>query len=123
MEVALSIVGEAPVVVDLCTGSGAIALAVADARPGAKVYATDMSADAVALTTANAARLGLAVTVAEGNLFEPVDDELRGRVDLVVANPPYLPVDDGRRRPPTRADPAPALFGVSSPMRACSPSR
>ena len=112
VEVALSMVGDAPVVVDLCTGSGAIALAVADELPGATVYATDMSADAVSLTAANAARLGLAVTVAEGNLFEPVDDELRGTVDLVVANPPYLPADDGSTLPAdVRADPASALFG------------
>ncbi len=112
VEVALSMVGDAPVVVDLCTGSGAIALAVADERPGSTVYATDMSADAVSLTAANAARLGLAVTVSEGNLFEPLDDELRGTVDLVVANPPYLPVDDGSTLPAdVCADPASALFG------------
>ena len=124
VEVALSMVGDAPVVVDLCTGSGAIALAVADERPGATVFATDISADAVSLTAANASRLGLAVTVAQGDLFEPLADELRGAVDLVVANPPYLPVDDGSRCRPTcartrplRSSGASSCMHVSSRMR------
>ena len=110
--VALEMAPDRPVVVDLCTGTGAIALAVADELPGATVHATDASPAAVELARANAARLGLPVFVQEGDLFGPLPPELRGTVDLVVANPPYLPVDDGSTLPAdVRADPASALFG------------
>jgi release factor glutamine methyltransferase len=112
VEVALEMSGDAPVVADLCTGSGAIALAIAHERPGAVVFATDFSAEAVALARANASRLGLPVTVELGDLFEPLPSELRGGLDLVVANPPYLPVRDAASLPAdVRADPASALFG------------
>ena len=112
VEVALEMSGDAPVVADLCTGSGAIALAIAHERPGALVFATDLSAEAVDLARANASRLGLPVTVEQGDLFESLPSELRGAVDLVVANPPYLPVRDLANLPAdVRADPALALFG------------
>lgn len=112
VEVALEMCGDAPVVTDLCTGSGAIALAIAHERPDATVFATDISAEAVALARVNASRLGLPVTVEQGDLFEPLAAELRGAVDLVVANPPYLPAGDEPRLPAeVRADPASALFG------------
>ena len=112
VEVALEMTGDDPVTVDLCTGTGAVALAVADERPAATVFATDLSAEAVSLARANAGRLDLAVTVLHGDLFEPVPARLRGALDLVTANPPYLPVDDGSTLPAdVRADPASALFG------------
>lgn len=112
VEVALEMSGGAPVVADLCTGSGAIALAIAHERPGAVVFATDVSAEAVALARANASRLGLPATVEQGDLFESLPAELRGALDLVVANPPYLPVRDAASLPTdVRADPASALFG------------
>jgi release factor glutamine methyltransferase len=112
VDVALEMSGDRPVVADLCTGSGAIALAIAHERPGAVVFATDISAEAVALARANASRLGLSVRVEQGDLFEPLPSELRGAVDLVVANPPYLPAGDGPSLPAdVRADPASALFG------------
>lgn len=112
VEVALEMSGDAPVVADLCTGSGAIALAIAHERPGAVVFATDISAEAVALARANASRLGLPVTVEQGDLFESLPSGRRGALDLVVANPPYLPVRDAASLPAdVRADPASALFG------------
>ena len=112
VEVALEMSGDAPVVADLCTGSGAIALAIAHECPGAVVFATDVSAEAVALARANASRLGLAVSVEQGDLFASLPSELRGALDLVVANPPYLPVRDAASLPAdVRADPASALFG------------
>jgi len=112
VEIALEMSGDAPVVADLCTGSGAIALSIAHERPGAVVFATDVSAEAVALARANASRLGLRVTVEQGDLFESLPSELRGALDLVVANPPYLPVRDAASLPAdVRADPAFALFG------------
>lgn len=103
---------EAPVVVDVGTGSGAIALAVKDERPDARVFATDRSSEAVELARANAERLGLHVTVLEGDLLEPVPPDLRGWVDLVVSNPPYVTAEEYEDLPPeVKADPRPALVG------------
>jgi release factor glutamine methyltransferase len=101
-----------PVVVDLCAGSGAVGLAVADEHAGAEVYATDISEDAVALARANAARLGLALTVARGDLFAPLPSVIEGRVDVVCANPPYVPVSRRDELPiEVLADPESAVFG------------
>jgi len=103
---------EGPAVVDLCTGSGAVALAIADEHPGARVWATDRSEEAIALTKENAARLGLSIEPLLGDLFEPLPGDLRGAVDLVVANPPYLSEADEAGLPAeVRADPRDALFG------------
>lgn len=73
-------------VIDLGTGSGAIALALAHARPDARVTAVDRSADALAVARANADRLGLAVQFECGDWLQCV----HGRFDLVVSNPPYI---------------------------------
>jgi release factor glutamine methyltransferase len=103
---------EDPVVVDVGTGSGAIALAVKDERPDATVYATDRSTEALELAASNAQRLGLDVHVLEGDLLSPLPDELRGWVDLVVSNPPYLTPDEYEDLPPeVKADPELALLG------------
>jgi release factor glutamine methyltransferase len=103
---------EAPAVVDLCTGSGAVALAIADEHPGARVWATDRSEEAIALAEENAARLGLSIEPLVGDLFEPLPAELGGAVDLVVANPPYLAEADEALLPAeVRAEPRDALFG------------
>ena len=103
---------DAPVVVDLCAGSGAVALAVADEHPGATVYATDVSQEAVSLARANAERLEISITVELGDLFAPLPGGIAGTVDVVCANPPY--VSRGRRKELSRevlADPDTALFG------------
>lgn len=103
---------EHPRVVDVGTGSGAIALAIAHERPDATVWATDRSPEAVALASDNAGRLGIRVTVAEGDLLDPVPPDERGRIDLVVSNPPYVPAARADRLPlEVRAEPALALFG------------
>jgi release factor glutamine methyltransferase len=103
---------EDPVVVDVGTGTGAIALAIKDERPGATVVATDRSSDAVELARANAERLGLEIRVLEGSLLEPVPPELRGWVDLVVSNPPYVTPEELDDLPAeVRADPPEALLG------------
>src|SRR5437867_4378812 len=70
-----------PLVVDVGTGTGAVALSVKHQRPDATVFATDLSAEAVDLARSNASRLGLAVTVLEGDLLDPLPAELLGRVD------------------------------------------
>lgn len=88
--------GRAPIVVDLGTGSGAIALSIAAERRDAVVVATDVSPDALAVAAANLAGLGTAgggVTLATGSWFAALTADhahLRGSVDLVISNPPYI---------------------------------
>jgi release factor glutamine methyltransferase len=80
-----------PDVVDLGTGSGAIALALKHSRPDATISAVDASADALAVASANAERLGLPVTFHHGSWLLP----LNGRTfDAIVSNPPYVARDD-----------------------------
>jgi release factor glutamine methyltransferase len=92
-------------VVDVGTGSGAIALALADERPDLRVVGTESSAGALAVARANAERLGLDVELLEGDLLEPVT----GRVDAVVCNPPYVPAG-AQLAPELAYEPAEALY-------------
>lgn len=87
---ALGAAGPGTVIVDLCTGSGALALALKHRFPEAQVYATDLSAAALSLAGENAARLGLEVTFLHGDLFEALPRRLHERIDLLVTNPPYV---------------------------------
>lgn len=117
--------GDEPVVVEPCTGTGAIALAVATEVAGAQVFASDVAPDAVDLAKLNAERVargdagvagfapGAAVSVAQASLLDSVPAELRGAVDVLVSNPPYLPASDRDGWPPEVADhdPAEALVG------------
>jgi release factor glutamine methyltransferase len=97
-----------PVVVDLCAGSGALAVAVAQEVPQAHVLAVESSADALPWLSANAAPAGIAV-VAGDVRDETLLVALRGTVDAVLSNPPYVP-DDTDVDPEVRADPASAVF-------------
>jgi release factor glutamine methyltransferase len=103
---------EEPDVLDVGTGSGAIALAVADEHPGARVTAIDVSADALEVATENAARTGLAdrVTLVEHDLALGLPG---GLYDLVVSNPPYvLPEEIDTLEPEVREwEPRTALVG------------
>ncbi len=83
---------DARLAVDLGTGSGALALALAAERPRLEVAATDRSPDALAVARANRDRLGLSerVRLLEGSWFDPLPAEWLGRIDLIVANPPYV---------------------------------
>ncbi len=87
-----------PRVLDLGTGTGAIAVAIASMRPDAQVYAVDRSAEALAVATRNAARLldakrpGGAVALTQGNWYGPLDATLR--FDVIVSNPPYIASGD-----------------------------
>ena len=86
---ALSLPGSARVV-DLGTGSGAIAIALASERPTWEIDAVEASAAALAVARANGARHKVAVRFSQGSWFEP----LQGQYDLLVSNPPYLAADD-----------------------------
>lgn len=98
----------APLVVDLCAGSGALALAVADEVPAARVHAVENAATALAWLRRNAA--GTTVTVVDGDVSDPtLLEPLRGRVDVVVSNPPYVPAGTAVD-PEVHADPAEAVF-------------
>jgi len=88
---AASALGRDPLVLDLCTGSGAIALAVKDELPGARVLAIELSDLAHGWAVANRDRLGLDVELRLGDATTAFDD-LAGEVDVVVSNPPYIPV-------------------------------
>ena len=85
-----------PTVVDLCTGSGAIAVSIAYERSGARVHATEVVTATSAVACENAERCGVSdrVTVLEGDLFAPLPAGLRGAVDVIVSNPPYIPTAD-----------------------------
>ncbi|MBL3686401.1 peptide chain release factor N(5)-glutamine methyltransferase [Leucobacter zeae] len=104
-----------PVAVDLCTGSGAIALALAHEVPAARVWAVEKSADAHAWASRNVERWGDGrVRLLLGDITEPLSaiDALAGDVDVLVSNPPYVPEDMVPRDPEVRDhDPALALYG------------
>ncbi|MDO8586886.1 MAG: peptide chain release factor N(5)-glutamine methyltransferase [Armatimonadota bacterium] len=98
-----------PIVTDIGTGSGAIAVAVARELPGAKVYATEISEAAVKTAVRNAERHGVGdrVKVLVGDLAGPLFDErLEGRLDAVVSNPPYIAgADEESLQPEVRREP------------------
>ena len=100
------------VAVDLGTGSGAIALSLADELALARVWATDTSAGALAVASANLAGLGRAATrvrLAEGSWFGALPAGLRGQVHLIVANPPYVAEDEDLPEEVARWEPREAL--------------
>ncbi|GGQ96895.1 release factor glutamine methyltransferase [Deinococcus ruber] len=97
----------APAVLDVGTGSGALALGIKAARPAARVTATDLSAEALALARQNADLLHLEVAFLEADLLRGVP----GTFDLIVSNPPYLPeADEAAAEPEVRHDPRQALY-------------
>lgn len=80
-----------PVALDLCCGSGALAVSMALEMPGAQVHAADLSPDALAVTAKNAELLGASVTLHQGDLFTAMPEIA---FDVIVSNPPYIPSAD-----------------------------
>jgi release factor glutamine methyltransferase len=109
IEQATGLTGRAPVVVDLCAGSGAIALSVATEVPYADVHAVELDADAFAWASRNLA--GSGVDLREGDMADAFPD-LDGTVDVVVCNPPYIPLSayDGVAAEAREHDPDLALW-------------
>jgi len=116
----------APVVLDLCTGTGALALAIAHARPDAVVHAVELQPQALAWARRNADRRRDAgdtpINLVQGDVTDrALLTELEGGVDLVVSNPPYIP--EGAVLDPEVADhdPHTALFGGADGLSVIKP--
>lgn len=107
--------GPGAVVAEPCTGSGAIAASLLAEVPTVTVHATDIDPAAVALARRNLGAVAAPArfTVQQGDLLDPLPDALRGQLDVLVANPPYLPAADADHLDVevARHDPARALFG------------
>lgn len=109
-----------PVIVDLCTGSGALAVALSAARPGARVIAVDD--DDTALDYARRNAQGTPVELVRGDVTGAgLLGDLTGAVDLVVANPPYIPAGSVLEPEVADHDPAHALFGGPDGMTVIRP--
>lgn len=80
-----------PIALDLCCGSGALAVSMSLEVPDAQVHAADLSPDALAVTAKNAELLGASVTLHQGDLFAAVPEPA---FDVIVSNPPYIPSAD-----------------------------
>ena len=110
----LRVAPPAPVVLDLCCGAGAIGAAVLDERPDATVHAADIdpAATECARRTLSSVDAGRSAgrtgaqrfTVSTGDLYAPLPDALRGSIDVIVANAPYVPTDEIRLMPPEARD-------------------
>ncbi len=109
-----------PVIVDLCTGSGALAIALGTARPQARVIAVDD--DPVALDYARRNAESTTVDVIRADVTVPgLLPELDGTVDLVVSNPPYIPAGADLEPEVAEHDPSHALFGGADGMAVIGP--
>jgi release factor glutamine methyltransferase len=106
-------------VLDLCTGSGAVALALKDERPDLDVSGSDVSASALELALLNSRRLGLEVEWLEADLFEGIPDEF----DAILANPPYVADSERAALAPEilRHEPAQALFAGADGLEVIRP--
>lgn len=116
---------KARIIADLCSGSGAIALAVAHEAPQTRVYAVEQSPAALAWLRRNAQERAQAgdppVTVVAGDATDPgVLTDLDGQVDLILCNPPYVP-ETARVPPEVAHDPAAAVFGGADGLAVIRP--
>lgn len=113
-----------PMIVDLCTGSGALAIALAAGRPDAEVTAVDDDPAALEYARRNVESAGVTtrVRLAEGDVTDPaLLPELAGCVDVLVANPPYIPMGSELEPEVVEHDPVHALFGGADGMAVIAP--
>lgn len=104
---AIARAGSDAVVLDLCCGCGAIGIAISSAIEGAELYASDIEPAAVRNARRNFELSG--GRVFEGDLFDPLPDALRGRVDILTANVPYVPTEAIALLPPEARDHEPGV--------------
>lgn len=106
---------QAPAVADICTGSGAIAVAVKIARPDAGVFATELSPEALRVARGNAERNGVAISFLQGDFMQP----LQGKTfDCILSNPPYVRTGDlDTLQPEVLKEPRMALDGGEDGLR------
>jgi len=128
VEAARALLPRGGAALDLCTGTGCVAVALALAREDALVAATDLSPEALALARENALRLGARLDFFPGDLFEALPETLR--FDVVVANPPYVPTGElallareVRREPALALDGGEDGLGVASRIVRGAPAR
>jgi release factor glutamine methyltransferase len=128
VESAIALLPRKGTLLDLCTGSGCVAITAALARPDARVVATEISPEAMRVARENAAALGAPVDFLEGDLYAPLPPDLR--FDLIVSNPPYVPSGEiGGLSREVRREPRIALDGgkdgldVIRRIVSCAPSR
>ncbi len=120
VEAALRTAGEhaSPAIVDLCTGSGCIAVSLAKELPASRVFAGDRSEKALETSRRNAQRHGVSgrIRFLEGDLFGPLDElDIRGKVDVITANPPYVKSGDLPLLQPEVRDFEPAMALIAGP--------
>jgi release factor glutamine methyltransferase len=97
---ALRLAPAQPVVVELCCGSAAVSVVLASTLDGVELYATDIDPAAVRCARRNLADVTLPASVLEGDLYDPLPSSLAGRVDLLLANAPYVPTESIALMPP-----------------------
>ena len=114
-ELAVHLADAPQLIVDVCTGSGNLAIALKHSFPQASVIGCDNSPEALELAEHNAARNGLEVTFLESDLFSALPTQLRGAVDLVVANPPYVAASEFDQLPAEIRDHEPEAALVAGP--------
>jgi release factor glutamine methyltransferase len=115
-EIAMELIPHGGTVVEVGTGSGALILSIVDERPDVRAWATEYSEDARAWAVRNRDRLGLEVSIVGGDLFEDLPAELKGSVDVIVSNPPYIPEGFQLAREVVDFEPHIALFADDAGM-------
>jgi len=121
IEAALAIVQDrnTPVrIIDLCTGSGCIAVSLAKELTAARVIATDASEKAIAAALENTRRHGVSerIRFLLGDLFEPLEElDIRGQIDIIVSNPPYVQAGDLSTLQPEVRDYEPEMALIAGP--------